>query len=78
MKEIAIGIAKNLNFLNENEKDLYDWNKELLNDIVKLHYEWPKENESENDIYCFTIREIETTIEALKEKNNIYDILKTV
>ena len=78
MKEIAIGIAKNLNYLNENEKDLYDRNKELLNDIVELHYEWSKENESENDIHCFTIREIETTIEALKEKNNIYDILKTV
>ena len=76
MKEIAMGIAQNLDYIKENENDKYK--EELLSDIVQLHYEWSKENESENDIQCFTIREIETVIEALKKNNNIYDILMTV
>ena len=75
MKEIAIGLAKNLDYIKD-EKD--KTKKELLSDIVELHYQWSKENESENDIQCFTIREIETVIEALKESINIYDILMTV
>ena len=75
MKEIAIGLAKNLDYIKD-EKD--KTKKELLSDIVELHYQWSKENESENDIQCFTIREIETVIEALKESNNIYDVLMTV
>ena len=76
MKEIAKGIAKNLDYIKEDEKDKNK--KELIDDIVDLHYQWAKENESENDIQCFTIREIETVIESLKENNNIYDILMTV
>ena len=69
MKEIAIGIAKNIGYL----KGEVDKNKsELINDIVKLHYKWSKENEAENDIQCFTIREIETVIEALNNNNNLY------
>ena len=78
MKEIAMGIAKNLEYIHEDEKGLNENQKQLINDIVELHYEWSKENESENDIQCFTIREIETVIEALKDNNNIYDILMTV
>ena len=74
MKEIAIGIAKNVGYLNEENKN----KSELINDIVQLHYKWSKENESENDIQCFTIREIETVIEALKNNNNLYDVLMTV
>ena len=75
MNEIAIGIAKNLGYLNGED----DKNKsELINDIVELHYKWSKENESENDIQCFTIREIETVIEALNNNNNLYDVLMTV
>ena len=76
MKEIAIGIAKNLDYIKNDEKNKSK--EELLNDIVELHYQWSKENESDNDIQCFTIREIETVIEALKDSNNIYDILMTV
>ena len=78
MKEIALGIAKNVGFINENEKDKNEFKKSLLYDIVLLHYEWSKENESENDVQCFTIREIETIIEALNENYNIYDVLMTV
>ena len=74
MKEIAIGIAKNVGYLNEDNKN----KSELINDIVELHYKWSKENESENDIQCFTIREIETVIEALNNNNNLYDVLMTV
>ena len=76
MKEIAIGIAENVGYLNEKEKDNNKY--EIINDIVELHYKWSKENESENDIQCFTIREIETVIEALKEKYKLYDVLMTV
>lgn len=75
MNEIAIGIAKNLGYLNGED----DKNKsELINDIVELHYKWSKESESENDIQCFTIREIETVIETLNNNNNLYDVLMTV
>ena len=78
MKEIAMGIAKNIEYIHEDEKGLNVNQKQLINDIVELHYEWSKENESENDIQCFTIREIETVIEALKDYYNVYDILMTV
>ena len=77
MKEIAIGIAKNIGYIKQNENQ--NENKyELINDIVELHYKWSKENQSENDVQCFTIREIETVIEALNEDCNKFDILMTV
>jgi len=78
MKEISFGIAKNLGYINDKNESEFKEKRELIYDIVQLHYEWSKQNESKNDVKCFTIREIETVIEALKENNNIYDTLMTV
>jgi len=77
MQEIALGIAENVGYINKNDKD-EEFKKLLIKDIVKLHYEWAKETESQADIQCFTIREIESVIECLSNKENIYDVIMTI
>ena len=58
MEEIALGIAKNVGYLNSHDKEQKK-KKNLLKNIVNIHFEWAKETESLDDIQCFTIREIE-------------------
>ena len=69
--KIANGLAKKEN-INIDEK--------ILENIIKFHIEWEKENSKDSeDIFYFTIREIETVINALKDKNNSpYSIIMNV
>jgi len=77
MKEIALGITKNVEYLklddkNENNK------KQLIKDIVNLHFDWAEETDSKADIQCFTIREIESVIECLSNNEDTYNVIMTI
>lgn len=78
MTEIAFGIAKNVGYLGKKEDKNYEYKNDLLTDVVKLHFDWAKENESETDIQCFTIREIESVIECLANKEDPFDTIMTI
>ena len=56
---IANGLAK---------KENINIDEEILKNIIKFHIEWEKEySKNSEDIFSFTIREIETVINALKD-----------
>ena len=77
MQEIALGIAKNVEYLKSGDKN-ENYKKQLLNDIVNLHFEWAKETDSQTDIQCFTIREIESVIECLSNNEDPYNVIMTI
>jgi len=79
MEEIWIGIAKNIGFIKDENKDSKKFN--LIKNIDDIHYKWVKwnkENNSQNGILCFTIREIESVIECLNKNEDIYDVMMTI
>ena len=84
MKEIALGIGKIKKYLNHDKKeDDEDYNekKKLIKNIVKFHFQWQKKNNqnpSDNDIQCFTIREIESVIDYLSEGWDPYTVMMAV
>ena len=77
MQEIALGIAKNVEYLKPDEKD-EKYKKQLLKDIVNLYYGWAKLTDSQADIQCFTIREIESVIECLSNSEDPYNVIMTI
>jgi len=77
MHEIALGIAKNIGYLKSEDKE-EKLKKQLLKDIVNLHYEWAKETDSQADIQCFTIREIESVIQCLLSGEKPYEVIMTI
>jgi len=77
MQEIALGIATNIEYIKKNDKN-EKTKKQLLKDIVNLHYEWAKETDSQADIQCFTIREIESVIECLSNGEKPYEVIMTI
>ena len=77
MQEIALGIAKNVEYLKSGEPD-EKYKKQLLKDIVNLHFDWAKETDSQADIQCFTIREIESVIECLSNHEDPYNVIMTI
>jgi len=79
MEDIGLGIAKNIGYIEKGKKDNDKIQK--IKNIVDLHYnwvEWDKKNNSQNEVLCFTIREIESAIECLKNGEDIYDVIMTV
>ena len=83
MKEIALGIAKNIGYIKNkskehNNSEKYENRMKLLDEIVKLHFEWASETDSQNDIQCFTIREIESVIECLSKNEDPYNVIMTI
>ena len=48
-------------------------NLQILKELVDFHDEWSNLEERKNDILCFTIREIEATINAIANGNNAKD-----
>ena len=79
MEEIGIGIAKNVGYIKDEKKNVEK--KQLIKNIVDLHYkwvEWEKNNSSQNEVLCFTIREIESVIECLNNNEDIFDVIMTV
>ena len=77
MQEIALGIAKNVEYLKSDDKD-EKYKKQLLKDIVNLHFDWAKETDSQAHIQCFTIREIESVIECLSKNEDTYNVIMTI
>ena len=82
LKQIALGLGKRFNLkINLSKINI---NYELfIDDFIKFHIEWLKK--VENEIICFTIREIAATIKALspdekRDKNKIIttDIYNTI
>ena len=72
-----MGIAKNVEYLKSDDKD-EKYKKQLLKDIVNLHFDWAKETDSQADIQCFTIREIESVIECLSNNEEPYNVIMTI
>ena len=77
MEEIALGIARNVGYLKSGDKDEKDKIK-FLKDIVNLHYEWATETESQTEIQCFTIREIESVIQCLANNESPNEVIMTI
>jgi len=77
MKEIALGIAKNVEYLKHDDKNENN-KKQLIEDIVNLHFDWAEETDSKEDIQCFTIREIESVIECLSNNEDPYNVIMTI
>ena len=77
MQKIALGIGKNVEYLKSGEQD-EKYKKQLLKDIVNLHFDWAKETDSQADIQCFTIREIESVIECLSKEEAPYNVIMTI
>ncbi len=74
-KEELLRIAKGL-----AEKEQIKIDEEILDNIIDLHMEWEKEiSKDSDDIFYFTIREIETVLNALKDgKKSLYSIIMNV
>jgi len=68
-------IAKGL-----SNKEKINIDEMILRNIIKFHMEWEKEmSKDSEDIFCYTIREIETVLNALKEGNNSpYSIIMNI
>jgi hypothetical protein len=49
-----------------------------LKDLVDFHNEWSNLEERKNDILCFTVREIEATINAIKNGENITEAILSI
>ena len=77
MHQIALGISKNVEYLKSDDKN-ENYKKQLLKDIVNLHFDWAKETDSQADIQCFTIREIESVIECLSNDEDPYNVIMTI
>lgn len=79
MKKIVFGIAKNKEYIKEEDKKKNkDYKKSLIEKIVDLHFDIERDPELQDDIQCLTIREIETVIECLKNENEEYDVIMTI
>ena len=50
----------------------------ILKDLVNFHDEWSNLEERKNDILCFTIREIEATINAISHGEHIQDAILSI
>ena len=70
-KEELYQIAKGLG-------DKNNISEEVLRELVNFHDEWSNLEEIQNDILCFTIREIEATINAISNGENIKEAILSI
>ena len=70
-KEELYQIAKGLG----DENRISD---KVLRELVDFHDEWSNLKEIQNDILCFTIREIEATINAISKGENIKEAILSI
>ena len=70
-KEELYQIAKGLGDENKISED-------VLRELVNFHDEWSNLEEIQNDILCFTIREIEATINAISNGENIKEAILSI
>ncbi|KAK8895427.1 hypothetical protein M9Y10_023891 [Tritrichomonas musculus] len=73
LKDIALGLADCDDF---NYKE----DAKLINDLVDFHVKWSELPEIRDEVQCFTVREIEATIHALRGPDalNPYDAVMTI
>ena len=74
LERIAKGLRDNLKE-KEGEKGIYISDDEISK-LVDFHIEWNKSKE--NDFICFTIRQINSCIEAYLKGGNIYNIIYNI
>ena len=79
-----------INFDNFEKEELYEIAKglgenaipkisnQILKELVEFHDEWSNLEERKNDMLCFTIREIETTISAISKGKNIKEVILSI
>jgi len=71
LHEISQGLAKEFGFIEENmDENKVKTRKKIIEDLVNFHIEWINNYLSDDDVQCFTIREISSTIKAIPNKNN--------
>ena len=76
-REELISIAQGIrNNLSEENKGGIIINNEDIEKLVDFHIEWNKSKE--NDFICFTIRQINSCIEAYMKGENMYDIIYNI
>ena len=64
-----------LYLIAEGLGDKYNIPKNVVRNLVDFHDEWSNLEERKNDILCFTVREIEATINAIAKGENIKDAI---
>ena len=63
LKEITKESAKEFNFNNEK----------VIDEMVRFHEKWVKNYVKDDDVQCFTIRDILATIKLMSQKKGIYE-----
>ena len=68
--DIANGLAQGFGYYDENNKNIkesLDERKQIIEDLVDFHFDWSQNKLIEDDIQCFTIREISATVKAISD-----------
>ena len=68
LKEITKGSAKEFNYHNEK----------VIDELVKFHEKWVKKYVKDDDVQCFTIRDILATIKLISENKGIFESINTI
>ena len=68
LKEITRGSAKEFNYNNEK----------VIDEMVKFHEKWVKNYVSDDDVQCFTIRDILATIKLISEGKGNYESINAI
>ena len=68
LKEIARGSAKEFNYNNDK----------VIDEMVKFHEKWVKNYVSDDDVQCFTIRDILATIKLISEGKGNYESINAI
>jgi len=74
--EIANGLAEGFGYYNE-KKDI-DKRKKIIEDLVSFHVEWSKNKLIEDDIQCFTIREISASVKAISKGEDPFKVITII
>ena len=73
-------IAEKLYISFNDGKKLEKEDKIFISDLIELHDEWTSNEDTKNDLTCFTIREIAATVKAFidEKKTNAFQIIKVI
>ena len=68
LKEITKGSAKEFNYNNE----------QVIDEMVRFHEKWVKNYVKDDDVQCFTIRDILATIKLISENKGTYESINSI
>ena len=68
LKEITKGSAKEFNYNNEK----------VIDEMVKFHEKWVSNYVKDDDVQCFTIRDILATIKLISENKGIFESINSI